>query len=235
MKKLVGILIMIALLAGINAGYADPYEKPILFRGVEWGASCAAFENGVFPDGLQFYNAKLLDSWHSVANMLYDGADIRYKGEFGFYYRPLPSSIKKLGLKVAGYPVDDLYLYFTFLPGDDGILVKDTIHSSFIYVYYKIEPNDPEGTYSDLLNKLTALYGDVDYSTAKSPYISYTYNLWNGADGTMVCLEKEDYPSGSHYIYIKYSFAGADDIIKTAYDAFVFEETRNAASDTSGL
>ena len=77
MKKLVGILIMIALLAGINAGYADPYEKPILFRGVEWGASCAAFENGVFPDGLQFYNAKLLDSWHSVANMLYDGADIR--------------------------------------------------------------------------------------------------------------------------------------------------------------
>ncbi len=233
MKKLfVSMLIVIMLILGFNIVWADEYEKPILFRGIEWGSKYGDALKAL-PEGVRMYGLQDREYWYSVDEQLFDESKWKYKGILGCYTYAMSSSLE--GAKVAGYQIDQLYLYFTYLPDDNGLLVKDENHTALVYGMYKLEPKDVETVYSDLITKLTSLYGDVDVSQTKSPYISYTQNAWKGADGTIVSLVKEDYPSGPHYIWIRYSFEGANTLIDNAYEALVLEESINSASDTDGL
>lgn len=233
MKKTCTLLIVMLLVLSIGIACADTYEKPILFRGINWGATRSDAAKGL-PEGIKMYDTKIGEYWHTVDNWMYDESlDDYYKAELGCYEYARSSSVENV--KVAGYNIDNMYLHYAYLPGEDGILVKDDSHTALIYAYYKLEPKDPDAVYSDLVNKLTSLYGDVDLHQQKAPYISYEQNLWNGADGTMVSLVRQDYPSGSHYIFIKYGYRGADELLANAYNAVVLEETLNAASNTDGL
>ena len=209
-------------------------ESEILFRGIPWGASFNEVLKA-FPEGAKIRDPQIKDYWYLTDDMLYDESawSDKYTGEMGCYSYVQSSTLKEM--QVAGYDIEDLYLYFVFVPGDDGLLVKDKEHTALVYAYYKLEPKDPDAAYSDLLTKLTGLYGDVDLHQSKAPYISYEQSLWEGGNGSKVSLVREDYPSGSHYIYIKYGFAGADELMKKAYDALVLEESLNAVSNTDGL
>lgn len=235
MKKVFAFLLTLALLLTSCVAFAgDEYAEPILFRGVEWGSS---FEDvvKVLPDGVKMRDPKINEYWYPMSDMMYDesGWGNQLKGELGCYAYARSSSLK--GVKVAGYEIDELYLYFIFKQDSSGKLVKDAAHTAFYYGYYKLEPKDPDAVYDDLVNKLSSLYGDVDEEKSSSSIIDDKMALWNGADGTMVSIFRQDYSSGSHYIYIKYGFAGGDDLMQEAYEAVVREETEGAASNTDGL
>ncbi len=239
MKRMCWILVLVLIVSFLSVtAYAtegkeeNEYEKPILFRNAEWESPYDEVLK-VLPDGVKMYGISGLDYWYKIEDRMYSESGDTYKAELGCYSSASSSSLKDA--KVAGYEIAGLYLYFVYLPGEDGILVKDKDHTALIYAYYKLEPKDPDAVYADLVSKLTSLYGDVDLHQEKDPYISYEQNLWYGAEGTMVSLVREDYPSGNHYIYIKYGFSGADDLMESAYDAVVLEETLNAASNTDGL
>lgn len=232
MKKTIIMIIVAILLINCGEAFADEYEKPILFRDAEWGISYPEVQ-AYLPDGVRISSTRTSEYWHPMKDVMYNENGDYYKAELGCYSYVQSSS--KTDLKVAGYDVENIYLYFLYDIGQNGMLIKDDDHTSLIYAYYKLEPKDPEAVYSDLVTKLTSLYGDVDLHQKDSPYISYEQNLWYGANGTMVSVVKESYPSGSDYIYIKYGISSADEQIAAAYNAVVLEETQNAASSTDGL
>ncbi len=234
MKKIAYLLFVVVMLLHCGFAFAeDIYENEICFRGVAWGASYDETLKAM-PDEIKFYGLQDREYWYTnEVNMFDEGINDYYKGHLGCYTYTMTSSLKDL--KVAGYEIENLSLYFCYLTGEDGLLIKDEEHTALVFAYYKLEPKDHEAVYEDLITKLTSLYGDVDVTRHDSSYISHTQNMWYGADETMVSVVKEDYPTGSHYIYIKYGFSGADDLIKAAYEAAVLEETRNAASNTDGL
>ena len=233
MKKSMVLIAILVILMTCCTAYADIHDKSILFRGIEWGSTVSEAAKGL-PNGVMMRDTQTKEYWYFMADCMFDDNNgDYYKAELGCYEYARSNSLENV--KVAGYNVADLYLYYVYTTGEDGLLVKDNAHTSLIYAYYKLEPKDPDGVYADLIAKLTSLYGDVDEHQQKSPYIVYEQNLWYGADGTMVSLVKEDYPSGSHYIYIKYGYSGADLLLEDAYDAVVREEILNAASNTDGL
>ncbi|MBP3649603.1 MAG: hypothetical protein J6K73_07465 [Clostridia bacterium] len=233
MKKLISMLAVLTMLLTCYSAHADTYESPILFRGIQWGATVSDASKGL-PEGVKMYATRVKEYWYPMASTMFDeNMNDYYKAELGCYEYAQSSTLENV--KVAGYNISDLNLYYVYTLGENGLLIKDDAHTALVYAYYKLEPKDPEAVYADLVKKLTSLYGDVDEHQKKSPYIVYEQNLWYGADGTMVSLVKEDYPSGSHYIYIKYGYSGADDLVAKAYDAVVLEEMLNAASNTDGL
>lgn len=232
MKRIISLLLFVLIVVCNVALADDVYEKPILFRGIEWASSYTDALKGL-PEGIRMYDLDEDEYWYPVIEYMFDPFNTLYRAEIGASTYAMSSSLSNV--KVAGYPVEGLKLYFTFLPGDDGLLIKDADHTALFYAYYRLEPKDPDAVYDDLVTKLTSIYGDVDATEKKSPYISYEMALWNGADGTMVSVMREDYPSGTHNIYIKYGFSGGNDLMEAAYNAIVLEETQSAASNIDGL
>lgn len=236
MKKVFALLLTLVLLLTSGAAFAgDEYAEPILFRGAAWGSSFQEVVK-VLPEGVKMYDPKTSEYWYPMSDMMYDesGWGNQLKGELGCYAYAKSSSLK--GVKVAGYEVEDLYLYFIFTPDSNGKLVKDDFsRTAFYYGYYKLEPKDPDAVFDDLVNKLSSIYGDIDEEKSNSSIIDDKMALWNGADGTMVSIFRQDYSSGSHYIYIKYGFTGGDDLMQAAYEAVVREETESAGSNIDGL
>ena len=235
MKKVFTMLCVLALLLMcFGALAADEHPEPVLFRGVAWGATYSEVAK-VLPKGVKMRDLQIREYYYPMADMMYDesGWGNQIKAEIGCYTYATSSSLK--GVKVAGYDVADLCLYFIFKPDENGKIIKDEKHTAFYYGYYKLEPKDPDAVYNDLISKLTKLYGDVDDQKSSTSIISDNMSLWNGANGTMVSVYKQDYSSGSHYIYIKYGFSGGDDLMQEAYAAVVREESEAAVSDMDGL
>ena len=228
------ILVLMILFTFGSASAGESYSDPILFRGAEWGSTYADVQI-VLPDGVSMRDLKTTEYWFPISEFMYDesGWGSQVKAEIGCYTYANSSSLKNV--KVAGYDVEGLYLYFYYTPDESGNLVKDAKHTAFMYGYYKLEPKAPDAVYEDLVRKLSSLYGDVDEEISENFIIDKKMSLWNGADGTMVSIYKEDYSSGSHYIYIKYGFQGADNLRDAAYAAEVKAENESAASNTEGL
>lgn len=234
MKKLFALALMICLVCAIalSATAESKKDVSITFRGINWGIPVTQIDSKM-PEGVRLYAPEVSDGFRSVEYFLYDGNDDYYKGAVGYSVQARSSSLENM--KVAGYEVSSMYMYFACVPGSDGLPTGNQEDSAFYAAYYKLEPKDADAAYDDLVTKLTGLYGDVFATYEKSPYISYKYTVWKGADGSMVSLEKEDYPSGSHYIYIKYAAGNGEELLKNAYQALVLQESHDAASNTDGL
>ena len=212
---------------------ADEYEEQILFRGIEWGSNY----NEAITDlgGISMCDLRESEYWYSIKDYMNTESGMsKYNGTLGGYTYASASSLKDLS--VAGYPIESLYMYFIYTPGEEGMLIKDTEHTKLVYAYYKIKPKDLEAAYDDLTTKLTSLYGDVDETDHSTFLIDDNQNLWYGANGTMVSVVSRDYNTTStKELYIKYGFAGGDDLMKASYDALVLEESKKAANNTDGL
>lgn len=235
-KKMLTLVLALTMLLGIvvSAHADEEYGEPILFRGAAWGASYPDVLK-VLPDGVKMRDLDIKEYWYPMLDMMNEGNSYgnQVKAEIGCYSYARSSSLK--GVKVAGYEIEQLYLYFIFVPDESEKLIKDEAHTAFISGQYKIEPKDPDAVFDDLVSKLTSLYGDVDIEESKTGIIDKKMALWKGADGTMVSVFRQDYSSGTHEIYIKYGSLVGDELIKNAYDAAVREENEGAASNTDGL
>ncbi len=233
MKRLIRILFIALMIMGlVSVAVAETTGiESIKFRGIDWGTPATELDAKL--GDVKLYSWSDTDSSNSTINFLYDGDDDYYDGAITARAYARSSSLKDL--KVAGYAVENLYVYCVYVPGADGLLTKELKDTALVKAYYKMDTKDPDAAYDDLLAKLTGLYGDVYLSTSKSPYISYTYNVWKALDGSMVCLEKRVYPSSGTEIFIKYASGDADVLQEKAYNALVLQETKDAASNTDGL
>ena len=159
MKKIIAIVFAFMFLVS-NVTFAEVHDEAILFRNVTWGSDYATVKE-VLPDGVETYGLKTEEYWYPILDRMYDTTFNYLKAELGCYTYTKSSTMKNV--KVAGYAVDAISLYFVYQVGPDGLLVKDDAHTSLIFAEYKLEPKDSDAVYSDLVNKLSSLYGDIDH------------------------------------------------------------------------
>ena len=230
MKKFMSILLILLLFASFAT--AETTASPILFRNNEWGSSFATVRNS-FPEEVRFYDldkdgsytveAKLIDEWGGY-----------YNGDVCLHTSARPRSIE--GIKVAGYELSDISLYFARVPDENGLLVDDDSYTSLYYASYEITPKDPEAVLADLREKLIGLYGEPSAEDESDSYIiARKYTRWQGANDTIVLLVGSDYGSGSYTIEIRYATLEGNQMLQTALDALAKQEKLDAASNTDGL
>ena len=218
MKKIsfVVLLFVFVCLCGLVTAEAV-YEKPILFRGIEWGTS--------YNEVVETYPNKNQNEWEpgGIEAIFYGGEATHY-GKVGFRIRSgLPQ-----GVTVAGYDVNDIYLNFVYTPDETGRLTKDKDHAVLCLAEYEFDFGSKKESYDaaleDLTNKLTLLFGDSD----NQPSSGYgTRAVWKGAEGTLVSLNcrRGSYLNGGYYyrIYINYSFEGMETLLQDAKKALDME------------
>lgn len=230
MKKAICLaLICVLLFACCTAALADAYEKPILFRGIPWGSAFTEAKDKL-PADLHIYRGTK-DTWYKIDDSLFmtQEENALYSGEnLGASYYADSASIRKAGgVKVAGYAIKQLYMYFICRANEKGTLATDDGQNSLIYAAYYFDVQQTDAVYADLLTKLTSLYGDVDLTREQDGTLQ---NLWYGAEGTMVALINA---KGS--ISIRYGFSGADELIETAHQVLNYGEVMLAGDDVDGL
>ena len=229
MKKCCVVLFMILFVSMCVPCFAEGAESAqILFRGIPWGIS------------LPEVRAQLPDvSWqtpsaNSAYNVMYTLSGKRssyFDGKVQCY----DSTYSLKDFKVAGYPVDDIGVFFALTPDESGFLPKDINHTKFYKAYYHIEPKDLQAVSTDLVEKLSSIYGEVAEHTTSGSSIVENYYIWYGANNTAVALESKKYSGGSTDIYIWYATLDGDQYLQDALDALIAEEAANAAGDISGL
>ena len=207
-------------------------DKEILFRSVPWGSSvteAAAQQELINPEKFREW-----EYWYPAESFMFrESGSTLVNAAAGGYVNIYPRD-----LKVAGYDVNSMQIYFTYVPDAEGNLVRDTDHTAMIYAYYQLDVKDPVAAFEDLSGKLSGLYGDV---TSTDHYDGYGYIvsdqlLWKGQNGTMVSLVLEDYPESKlTNLYIKYGTADADQQLLDAFKAVQKEEGQNAEGNTDGL
>ncbi|MBR6187052.1 MAG: hypothetical protein IKQ41_12440 [Clostridia bacterium] len=226
MKKIACLLLTLILLVSCCAAFAEEtasgaYEKPILFRGIPWGSTWEEAQK-YLPEGIEYSLSAIcrmsrVDSYMQFNDKLYNDEQL------GRYY--YASDSKKLnGMKVAGYALSGLYLYFAGTSDDSGYLAMDETHGALLYAEYRINAHNYDAVFKDLLDKLTSLYGDADVTNDKG-----TQYLWYGADGTMASLALRG------DILIRYGFSGADALIEQAHQVLMNKEVLDAGNSTDGL
>ncbi len=232
MKKTICLVLTLLLLVPCFAALAEAaeepateiYAKPILFRGIPWGSTWEEAQKA-FPEGIEF-DVSGYKGFSSAEKYLLWNSNTIYSDEI-LGNRYITTALN--GLKVAGYPLSEIQLFFLGTSDGNGNLITDETHSALIYTQYYFGPFKSKSArneaFADLLDKLTALYGDIDVSrTDKSAY------LWYGADGTMVSLINS---SGTAFM-IRYGFSGADEMIELAHQILNYGDVLDT-SNTDGL
>lgn len=242
MKKFVVAILIVSLVLLNLVPALGEYDKPILFRNVPWGATYNEVIQ-TFPDSLTMEQLEPKNWFSSLDEVMYCGSSeiIPDSSPVVYYAEPkrygfLGKSLEPLrDVKVAGYELENLELYFTLIP-QNGEIVRAKPYTSLIYAVYHIKTNydEAKSAFNDITNKLASLYGSYEQNTIE--YISfwdskaahYFQNVWRGKDGTILSLVSQNHEG---HIYIRYSFEGANDLVLTALNV----EKQNNQQSTEGL
>lgn len=198
---------------------------PILFRGIEWGATESEAQKA-YP--LDIGSSLIVthysnDTWYKIDDwMKWDSEDEQepdFLREIG-YCVELYSSYSGNPIIVAGQEASYIYLYFVYLVGEDGLLSDTSALVYACYDFYTDNKGEANALATYFTDKLSSLYGDIDDSKSNS---FYRQNLWLGGDETMVSVVCGDlYP---YKASVKYGFRGADKLMTDAYEALLYEES----------
>lgn len=128
---------------------------------------------------------------------------------------------RNTSVKVAGYDVEEVSLYFAYTPDKNGSIEYDTDNTSFYMACYKISTDESgyAASIRDLKKKLSDLYGTPKEVDMSSDCNSTTkdYYQWKGENNTFAYINGEpndvwDY----YYIRIWYGTASGDSLVKKA-------------------
>ncbi len=99
MKRISAIIMVIALIVSCGSALADVYEKPILFRGIEWGSTYQETLRALSKTGLTFRNPSDRTGYPVKKTILEDWYGSGYDYTTGFYTH---TSYNSPSIKVAG-------------------------------------------------------------------------------------------------------------------------------------
>lgn len=209
----------------------EPVE--ITFRGIEWGSTYNDVISSLSDWGMKFREGKSVKT-RRIKSLINNSWSDYHDYQCGFYTYSSYSSEKK---QVAGYDIDNVALYFSFVPDENGKLVQSPSNTSFFLGQYKIKPTDVDGVFVDLKNKLSSLYGQPAKETSNGLIIHYNYCYWYGANDTMVVIVSDD---NWDCIYINYVWNKGDKLLdeadKILYQAEIDKEKEKFGLDnTDGL
>jgi hypothetical protein len=238
MKKELFFISALAISLSIATPVFAQTDKEITFRDIPWGTN---FNDTckLLPEFDLFGNTQEGLSAVSTNDVLkgkmygdYEG----YDGAVCFHAIPPVSP----DIDVAGYPIYNMYLYYTYSTENDFSLSDD---NTILYgaQYEFEEPQDLESMYSDLIDKLSKTYGEPDdtYDNATDYLAKGRYTCWYGANDTAVALQSYDYGDESS-VYISYAWLKGDELLGKANAAFSDSEKSSEAEiygngSTNGL
>lgn len=207
-------------------------EKEILFRDLKWGSSYPDIESqlGELTFMPLYGEAYQSPSVEAVLYGDYEGIDFEYTD-----INIIATSINGT-IDVAGYDVEEVSLYFSYIPVD-GVLTKEEKDTSFYGARYVIHPQDLEAVKNDLIDKLSSIYGeplgnanDTDLYDNK-----YTYTSWAGQNETALVLKTRDATNDTTDLYdneitISYACNKGDIDLQTASDILKQEDIKKEKS-----
>ncbi len=157
MKKFFSFLLLIILVFVLGASVADE----ISFRNVAWGIDAVTACDALNKGGLSLCLSSLDEYASTVAtyrlrNILSSSMYGNVSGEQGLTTFALEFPH---GLKVAGYEPVSIYVWFVYRPVE-GELVYDDKSTALYAGMYSFTPENLEGVYHDLQEKLVSVYGE---------------------------------------------------------------------------
>ena len=231
MKRILTVLVTLALLAAMAGTAVAEYNEPILFRNIPWG-SLKSDVSKQMPTPKDILRVKMPENLFDLDWYMNGTLSKAIKGNARFYQTYIYDDGS---LKVAGYTVDNVCMHYAYSV-IDGIPDYSIINGRLFAAEYEIIPIDEKTVHDDLICKLTDLYGDPDYKSYKHGVsIDYTYTTWKGKNGTSVTLILAEYTLSPCHIYIRYVTQEGIDMQNEVLEANKKLEAVSAANDTSGL
>ena len=169
-------------------------------------------------------------------------------GKNGFFY-PLSYD----DIKVAGYDLSGIHIFCAY-PAEDGRIIPDSSKSEFYLAYNNFDVLDTQGTFDDLREKLSSIYGSYEENVDEGHVTYYfesgpvEYNLakksivWTRGNTSvkMYCVfdvDAEGPQQGTVYIY--YGRTDYDEKLENLnrlkYLELVEVEQNNRTNETNGL
>lgn len=219
------------------------YDKEILFRDIPWGTSCKEVDETYCSEFSLLNMAGEGYKTYSSDDIIigeYEGIDFEYDNI------NIISTARYGEVDVAGYMTKDIRLYFAYLPVD-GVLTNEEKDSAFYGAQYEFEAQNLEAMSTDLIEKLTTLYGEPAKTTERTDFrdFKYTYTYWYGANDTVLVLKTQDVSNTTtevyeNQIFISYVWLKGDEMLQEASDilkqqAIEKEEAVYGNDSTGGL
>lgn len=210
MKRIKIMLLVAVLFVNLINVAISEQSKEILFRGVSWGSTYNDVISMLLADwGVRFHEGEVIRP-RKIRSLIKNNWSDYYDYQCGYYtYLAKGKDVKQ----VAGYDVDNVKLYFAFIPDDQGEIEQTPSRTSFYLGQYTIEPKDLYAVYEDLKVKLSSLYGQPAKERSDGFIIHYKYCYWYGLNDTMVVVVTDD---NWDKIYINYVWNKGDDLLSIA-------------------
>lgn len=224
--KTVVVSVLVVILIGVLALSAASADE-ILFRSIPWFQDYETVMAAFSDSGITWYSpsTKMGQTVSDEIEQHSSNSDMNY---------PCICTVKSKstgGLKVAGYDINYVELFFVYTPNSEGKIDHKIENTSFYLARYSIIPKDYEAAMTDLKSKLTNLYGTVksrDNSDECASGNAGSYLQWDGDNSTRVVIIREDNPFLSDYeFYIFYANDGGTSLIKNAEKLQRQEELNN--------
>ena len=195
----------------------------IIFRGIPWGTNFENVQKALKAEDISITGMSG-ETWRKfpLREIIYGSPDdFKLEKNINIWtitWGTLP--------KVAGFQLENLKCYFSFLPVD-GILTRKYQDSALYAAEYEIMSKDSEALFEDLKAKLTSLYGDVDAEELVAPrfslyVIAEHYAFWDGINDTRLILkwvENEAEAPWDDSVYIIYIWNNGDNLLRAASEA----------------
>lgn len=222
-KRIVVFLLSMLLIVPVASADTD---KEIMFHSIPWGIgldelSAQLKQRGIPNNGI--HAGADMHFWdYQFLSITEDHVD-----STGFYMYFYDYDDK---VKIAGYPVRSMYFYSHY-GITDGRISLDANDSEYYLVDVSFAASDEMvvGIYSDLLTKLTKLYGTCIEGTTRE----YTHAVWYGANDTAVML----YRSAGEYQYVCliYGKTVSKQDLLDLRRLVIEHEIQSVADDSTGL
>ena len=156
MKRIISFLILLIMVFTLGTCVAEG----IMFRGIPWGSTADFTCDELNKGGLSLFLTTPEDyasiATYRVRNMVSAPMYGNASSEQGLTAFALDYP---MDLKVAGYNPTSVFVWFVYKPLE-GELVYDIKQTAFYAGMYTFAPENIEGMYSDLKEKLSSVYGE---------------------------------------------------------------------------
>ena len=207
MKKFIAIFMSIITIFSFTT-FAEE-NKMITFKNIPWGITAENFINqanvSIPEKGFGWWQGDLKipeDGYYCSISSIYDidcYLDCPYEIKWidndkynhtpGFYLNDYNWYNSKENIKVAGYPVSSIYLYFMKPVNIDGTINHNKNEAIFYMGRYIISDCiDRVEVFDDLTEKLTSLYGPISYEQ----FDGQVARIWKDEFSNCVALIRHD-------------------------------------------
>ena len=217
-------------------------DKEILFMDLPWGTSFTKVNELHGELGIWGISGEEFKTFSVDEVLLGD-----YKGiDFDYGDINIIGNCQNSEIEIAGYTTNEITLYFAY-DIMDGVLKKTENESSLYGGQYIFNTENLDGMSKDLIEKLTALYGEPSKTTKEIDLWQneYTYTWWYGQNDTVLVLKTLNSENDTSDLYddeitISYAWLKGDELLQQASDllkqeAKDKEELNYGNQNTNGL